>query len=364
MTSYALIVNRALLVLGTRSTVTDAELAANSTNEAIAANLVLYELRDELLRLAPWDCAMATKNLDYITSQPGTPENQSPSTQIWVPGQPSPPWVYEYQYPVECLRAVRVIPQFEPGFAGAVPIFPVSTGNGWNYNAWAGPPCRFEVAIDRFKPVTAANVIAGGTGYAVGDEITLPLGPITSPPVGAPVKLRVVTAPAGVVATVTTVNQVQGQPDTAPLGGSYFLAQTGTIAQALTDGSGVGATFTLTQGPRDDQRVILCNQEFAAMQYCRRVTNPNVFDPLFIRAYANALAAMLAMTLTADKTLRDRCVDEANRLIEEARNVDGREGLVVNDYTPDWLRIRGVAFADPTNGGQAGFDWGGQWSPW
>lgn len=364
MTSYASIVNRALQTLGTRTSVTDAELAAGDTNEAVEANLVLYELRDELLRLAPWDCCMATLNLDYITSQPGTPENQSASTSQWEPGQPSPPWLYEYQYPVDCLRAVRLIPQFQPGFAGAVPIFPVPTGNSWNYNSWAGPPIRFEVAVDKFRPVTAAAVVFGGTGYAVGDIITLPYGPITSVPIGAPVKLRVLTAPAGVVATVEPVNQVQGQPDAEPLGGSYFLVQSGTIAQDETDGSGIGATFTLTQGARDEQRVILCNQEFAAMQYCRRVTNPNVFDPLFIRAYVQALGAMLGIALTADKGLVDRCVVKANEAIEEARNVDGREGLVINDFTPDWLRVRGVGGSADAGAGDGGYAWTGSWSPW
>lgn len=364
MTSYASIVNRALQVLGTRTSVTDAELAAGDTNEAAEANLILYELRDELLRLAPWDCCAATLNLDYITSQPGTPENQTVSTSTWEPGQPSPPWLYEYQYPVDCLRAVRIIPQFQPGMAGAVPIYPVPTGNAWSYNSWAGPPIVFKVAVDKFRPVTAAAVVAGGTGYAVGDIITLPYGPITSVPIGAPVKLQVVTAPAGVVATVSVVNQIQGQPDASPKGGSYFLVQSGTIAQDETDGSGSGATFTLTQGAADEQRVILCNQEFAAMQYCRRITNPNVFDPLFIRAYANALGAMLAVSLTGDKTLRDRCVDEANKLIMEARNVDGREGLVINDHTPDWLRVRGFNGPNMSGAGDGGFAWGGLFSPW
>lgn len=362
MTTYASIVNRALLVLGTRTSVTDVELAAGSTNEAIAANLVLYDLRDELLRLAPWNCALATLNMDYITSTPGTPENQSASTFTWVPGQPSPPWLYEYQYPVNCLRAVRVIPQFQPGFAGAVPIFPVPTGNAWSYNNFSGPPIQFAVTTDKFRPVTSAAVAFGGAGYAVDEIITLPRGPVANPPIGAPAKLRVLTAPGGVVATVEVVNQVQGQPDISPWGGSYFQVQNGVIPQGSTDGSGVGATFTLTQGSTGYQRVVLCNQEFAALQYCRRVINPNLFDPLFIRAYVNALAAMLCISLTADKTLRDRCVDEANRLIEEARNVDGREGLVVNDYTPDWLAIRGVGSAGTAD--QFGFDWGGAWSPW
>ena len=80
MTSTVDIVNRALQTFGALTTVTSAQLAANSTNEAIQANLIMNNLRDDLLRLAPWDCALKTANLVYISSLPGTPENQSPVT--------------------------------------------------------------------------------------------------------------------------------------------------------------------------------------------------------------------------------------------------------------------------------------------
>src|SRR5882762_28835 len=105
MTTNTDIVNLGLQCLGTRTTVSDAELANNSTNEAIQANLILTDLRDSLLRMAPWDCATATLNLNYITSVAGTPENTSAGTVLWGPGVPMPPWAYEYQYPVDCLRA-------------------------------------------------------------------------------------------------------------------------------------------------------------------------------------------------------------------------------------------------------------------
>lgn len=364
MTDYADIVNRALQTLGTRTTITAAQLASPDSNEAKQASVIIYKLRDELLRLAPWNCCRATANLVYITSQPGTPENQSGSTTTWERGQPSPPWLYEYQYPTDCVRPVRIIPQFQPGYAGAVPIFPVPIGNTWNYNSWAGPPIIFEVATDTFKPVTAAAVVAGGTGYAVGDVITLPYGAVTDVPIGAPVKLTVVTAPAGVVATVAVVTQVY-EDDTTKFGGSYFESQTGTIAQDETTGSGTGATFTLTFGADlKDQRVILCNQQYAAMTYCRRVTNPNVFDELFQKAYYKALGAVMGMGLTGKEGLVKSLTAEVNGVIEIARTVDGNEGLTVNDVTPDWIRTRGYAAASANVGGGYAMNWGGPWSPW
>src|ERR1700742_614242 len=121
MTSVTDVCNRMLQRLGTRTTVTDAELSGNGSNEAIQFNLMYEELRDDLLRMAPWNCAMKTANAVYITSQPGTPENPSPSTTLWQPGQPAPPWAYEYQYPVDCLQPRWIIPSTQTGFAGGIP---------------------------------------------------------------------------------------------------------------------------------------------------------------------------------------------------------------------------------------------------
>lgn len=357
MTTNTDIVNRALQFIGTRTTVTDAELAASSTNEAIQANLVLTQLRDDLLRMAPWDCAMKTKNLVYISSTPGTPENTSAATQLWTPGQPAPPWAYEYQYPVDCLRACWMIPGTQTGFTG-VPITTAVTGGTPAF--WTGQPVKFKVQIDHFYPVTAAAVVAGGTGYAVGDDITLAIGPTSSPPIGGPATVRVATLSGSAVATVTVVNHILGSA--TPQGGSYFTKQTATQAQGSTTGAGTGATFSLTFGAAGDQRVILTNQEFATQAYVRQVTDPNVMDPLFQDAWAAILGSRLAMALTGDKVIANMQVAQANNWIMEARKVDGNEGLTINDVTPDFIRIRGVAYSEWYSGPYSQFDWGPTWS--
>ena len=156
MTTPTDIANRALQVIGTRTTVTDAELANNSTNEAIQINLVYDVIRRRLIRMAPWNCVLKTANLVYITSLPGTLENSSQVSvgQTWAPGLPSPPWSYEYQYPVDCVYAAWIPPIAQIGFGVGIP---------------AGPPVRFTVQTDTFRPVTAAAVVNGGTGYAIGD---------------------------------------------------------------------------------------------------------------------------------------------------------------------------------------------------
>lgn len=357
MTTKTDIVNRALQTFGTRTTVTDAELANNSTNEAIQANLIYDNFRKKLLRMAPWACGLVTKNLVYISSVPGTPENTSAATQLWERGQPTPPWAYEYQYPVDCLRACWIIPATQTGYAGGVPITTAVTGGAASF--WQGPPVKFTTQSDLFYAVTAAAVAAGGTGYAVGDIITLESGPTTSPPIGAPVKLLVTAVGGGgAVTTVSIVTQVLD----GTIGGSYFARQTNPVAQGTTTGSGTGATFNLTQAASaTPQRVILCNQEFATLVYVQDVIDPNLFDPLFQDAFASILGARLNLALGGEKSLMKGLIDLANSFIEEARKADGNEGLTVNDVTPDWIRIRGVDFVNPYSGPYLGYDWGGMW---
>lgn len=355
MTSVTDICNRALQVIGTRTTVTDAELANGDTNEAIQFNLIYANNRDDLSRLAPWNCVLHNKNLTYISSIPGTPENTSAGTSLWQPGQPAPPWSYEYQYPVDCLRAVQLIVANQASQGAA----PIGIGVGAVGQQWLGPPPKFRVQTDLFYPVTAAAVVAGGTGYAIGDIITLPIGPITSPPIGAPVQLRVATLAGSAVATVSVVNVIAGSA--SPQGGSYFAPQTGTIAQDTTTGSGTGATFTLTHGEQGEQRVILTNQGSATLQYCRQVTNPNVWDTLFQTALINAIASSLCMVLKGDRIFANDLIKEVNNAIEAARSIDGNEGFIVNDITPDWIRVRGIAYEGLVTGPFSSFDWGGGW---
>lgn len=346
MTTFTEIANRALQVPGTRTTVTDVELANNSTNEAIQINLVYNSIRRRLIRMAPWNCALRTANLVYITSLPGTQENTS-TVQVgtpWAPGLPSPPWQYEYQYPVDCVLACWIPPISQIGFGIGIP---------------AGPPVKFTVQTDTFRPVTAAAVVSGGTGYAVGDIITLPGTTQGQVPIGAPAQLQVATLSGSAIATVSVVNQVAGSATSQ--GGSYFQPQTNPVAQASTDGSGTGATFNLTFGAASPQRVILANQSDASLVYCRDVTDVNVMDDDFIEALVQIIGATICIPLAGDKTLAKLAIDNANRIIMEARSNDGNEGLTVNDVTPDWIRTRGSNVFDVYTQDGWSFDWGATW---
>lgn len=359
MTDNLTIANRALAALGTRTTMTLSEFNNLTSNESQQLNLIFNPYRRQLLRMAPWACGLKTANLVYITSSPGTPENISAPTTLWQPGQPAPPWNYEYQYPEDCVRACWLIPATQTGFAGGIPITTAVTGGAASF--WQGPPVKFQVQTDTFFGATAAAVAGGGTGYVAGDQITLAIGPNTSPPVGAPAILQVTAVGGGgVITTAAVVPSIYGE-DTAQ-SGAYFLPQTSPQAQGSTTGVGTGATFNLTYtttaGP---QRIILTNQEFATMVYVQDVTDPNIQDDMFQEAWVRALGAGLVNALTGDKKLANQMVQELNRMIEIARTPDGNEGLTVNDVTPDWIRIRGIDFPEPYAGPYSGMDWGGMW---
>jgi hypothetical protein len=227
---------------------------------------------------------------------------------------------------------------------------------------WSWSTTKVQSRNGPIYPVTAATVVSGGSGYAVGDIVTLAPGPTTSAPIGAPVSL-VLTAPGGVIGTVSVVNQIAGSATAQ--GGSYFKVQSNPVPAGSVLGvggstsAGVGATFNLTFGPQGSQRVILANQGSATLSYVRQITDPNVMDPMFQDAWAHILGARLTMALSGDKTLANQNVQYTNEKILEARKADGNEGLTINDVTPDWIRARGINFSDASYlTGPYNFEWG------
>src|SRR5215469_14797056 len=159
MTSEVDIANRALSAIGTRSTIAS---LAEISNEALNAQLLIEALRDELLRMAPWNCATNYNNLALISAAPGTPENPTSGATVWSKGIPPPPWAYEYAYPSDCLRALWIVPQFATGFASGFPITTAVTGGVPQF--WNGPPVRYKVGVDQIDPNTGLPPVPPAVG--------------------------------------------------------------------------------------------------------------------------------------------------------------------------------------------------------
>lgn len=265
MTSITDIANRALALIGTRSSI--ASLAEQS-NEAIQCQLYIDTCRRQILRMAPWNSCRNYNSLTLICAAPGTPENPTTGAPQWIKGQPPPPWCYEYAYPSDCIRPLFIVPQFTTGFAGGVPITTAVTGGAPQF--WNGPPVRFQVGLDQI---------------------------------------------------------LNGVP---AVGGA-------------------------------DTKVIWTNQEFAILGYNKDLSDPNVMDDQLQEAWACHLSGRLAIALTGDKALANLRIKDANEIIQVARVGDGNEGLTINNVTPDFIRTRGVDFAEDFSWSpnQGIFDWGG-----
>jgi len=359
------VVNRALQTIGTRTTVTSGELIANSKNEAIQANLILTKYRDQLLRMAPWNCGVKYANLVWLTSVPGTPENTSPATFSWSPGQPAVPWAYEYLYPDDCLRACWINPNQNTGFASGVPITTAVTGGA--PGVWLGAPVKYRVALDDYlREPTSVTMVSGGTGYAANDLVILGTDTLgnnfnADAVPGGIVQIKVLTVDGS--GTILT-SQLQAFSGTqVQKTGMLFSVPTYTLVQVQTSGLGSGAQFTVNGigSQAFSGRVILTNQEYANLAYVRQVTDPNVMDDMFIEAWANALGSALALALTGDKQLANSRIAVTNQRIMEARKADGNEGLTVNDTTPDFIRVRGIAYTEYYSSPWSCYDWGAMW---
>lgn len=173
MTTSVDILNRALQTIGTRTTVSAAELAAGSSNEAVQGQMLLAPLRDQLTRMAPWGHALTVAPLVYISSLPGTPENPGQWNGVWVPRLPNPPWMYMYQYPLDCLRALSILsqPHTSLGATTLTPIFPCVTGYSLRHGDESP---KFRVGFNKYRggfdnaQINSTNQIEGGFGPGFG----------------------------------------------------------------------------------------------------------------------------------------------------------------------------------------------------
>jgi hypothetical protein len=85
-------------------------------------------------------------------------------------------------------------------------------------------------------------------------------------------------------------------------------------------------------------RTIYSNISEAYLIYIKYIIDPNLYPPLFIRAFYTSLASKLAFPLTEDKNLVVSLENELSEVIlPEARRVNGFEGYNMPRIDSDWL---------------------------
>jgi hypothetical protein len=107
---------------------------------------------------------------------------------------------------------------------------------------------------------------------------------------------------------------------------------------------------TDTDANGNDVRVILTNMSQAEMVYTKRITDPNLWDASFVQAATSYLGGWFVNALARNAALHKDQMSIAVQIINKARVSDGNEGPVVQDHTPDWIRIRGSAPAGFNHG--------------
>jgi hypothetical protein len=87
-------------------------------------------------------------------------------------------------------------------------------------------------------------------------------------------------------------------------------------------------------------RLILTNQETAELRYTAKITDPNLFDSLFIDALAFRLAADLAQPLRGSPQLVQMLVQMYTMKISKAKSENAGEGRADPDHSCTFLEAR------------------------
>lgn len=138
----------------------------------------------------------------------------------------------------------------------------------------------------------------------------------------------------------------QATNSTATIGGIPLT----TAQQSPADIAETPAVRWIEAGDVDENgqpiKVILTNQYQARMVHTALVTDPQVWDALFVTAYIGRLAGKICFNLNGDKSLLKMAMQSGKVAEEEAKAASGNEGVTVQDWQPEAQAAAG--FYDPT----------------
>ena len=129
--------------------------------------------------------------------------------------------------------------------------------------------------------------------------------------------------------------------------GQKFALPADCLKVVRTDLDGFGgeivSTYPYTSAApyRIEGGFLVCNESSVKIEYVAKITDPAMFDALFVDCLAQRLAAELAMPLADNSSLAKNMWDIFAMKIREARSVDAQEGTPreVVDAT-GWLMAR------------------------
>jgi hypothetical protein len=362
------IVNQALDSLGIETWIGDLE---EGTREARAALRWYGPTLRQLLRAANWNFARKQARLTLLNDRTGqTTQRQIANgwpVTVGTGTQAMGPWIYEYEWPIDAMRArfVPAQPAYEqPGQAAPPSPMP--------------PPSGGDTLVDNQGNVLTddqGNVLVDGGGSSGGDlqlvdaqgnslidnQGNFLVSPGSSPPPPTPVVPSNVPLMGGLATyPIWMARQVPAR----------FLVTQDTIPPMIGVASSWSDRPDLAdiqgRGPAA-QTVILTNVPCATLVYTALIVYPGQWDPLFRQAFVAMLASWLAMPLVQDKklalTMRAQQVAVAKQALTEARIGDGDEGWPTSDIPVDWLRARVTGgWGNPWNGaggeiGVLGYGW-------
>lgn len=127
----------------------------------------------------------------------------------------------------------------------------------------------------------------------------------------------------------------------------------------ITPGMAGAAVRYEVAGDVDDQggdiQVLLTNISPAELVYTARVTNTELYPPLFVEALAWSLATATADTITADTRRQDRAAKRAEYWTAIAAADDLNRGMKGEiQPLPESLRVRGISSAEDEIAGLVG----------
>lgn len=144
------------------------------------------------------------------------------------------------------------------------------------------------------------------------------------------------------------VPAITPQPLNPPLtGGSTFLPT------GFPRGGGAPFVVSADLDPQGNEiEVLMCNLGTAnsgppQLVYTRRVVNVGLFDSLFVRGAASALATWLVNPLSASASMMSQAVGIAKAVLDSARIADGNEGTQDTSRDADWITFRYAGRARP-----------------